>query len=135
MPQEAVLRAPEQSFAENEIPMGRPRVFILYKYLLFARGLEQLLKEEAEVEIVGVGMRGRRALAEIRVLQPDVIIVEVGKGMPEPCLLVARLLREQPQARVIRVSLEDNTATLYTSRRFVMAQPQDLVSILRSGSS
>jgi len=110
--------------------MDRPRVFILSGTFLFARGLEHLLKEDAEVEVVGVGMGGRRALAEIRVLKPDVIIVEAGKGMPEPCWLVSRLLREQPQARVVRVSLEDNTATLYTGRRFVMAGPQDLVRIL-----
>ncbi len=109
--------------------MGRLRVFILYEYLLFARGLEHLLKE-AEVEVVGIGIRGRRALAEIRALEPDAILVEAGKGMREPCWLIARLLQEQPQARVIRVSLKDNTASLYTGRRFVMAEPQDLVGIL-----
>lgn len=107
--------------------MGKPRVFILYGASLFAKGLERLLKENAEVEVVGVGMQGRRALAQIRELQPHVIIVEAEKGMPEPCWLVTRLLQEQPEARVVRVSLEDNTASLYTGRRWVANRVEDLI--------
>ncbi|MFQ5882195.1 MAG: hypothetical protein ACE5I9_06955 [Candidatus Methylomirabilales bacterium] len=114
--------------------MGRPRVFILYETCLFGRGMERLLKNGKEVEVVGVASKGPRALARIKSLQPDVIIVEARKRMPEPCLLLPRLLQEQPQARVVRVSLEDSNATLYTGCRFIMAQPQDFVGILLSDS-
>lgn len=114
--------------------MGRPRVFILCATCLFAKGLECLLKDRGEVELVGVSSTGPKALARIRSLQPDVVIVEAGKRMPEPCLLVRRLLREQPQVRVVQVSLKDCNGTLYTGSRFIMVQPQDLVGILLSSS-
>jgi DNA-binding NarL/FixJ family response regulator len=119
---------------DEGIPMGRPRVFILYGTCLFAKGLECLLKDKREVELLGIDSKGPRALARIRSLQPDVVIVEAGKRMPEPCLVLHRLLREHPQVRVVRVSLEDSNATLYSGRRFNMVQPQDLVGILLSSS-
>lgn len=107
--------------------MGRPRVSILYGTPLFARGLEHLLREGAEVEVVGVGLRGRQALRAIRALKPDVILVETGKGMPKPCLLISRLLQEQYQAWVVQVSLGDNTAALYTGRRWTANGVEDLL--------
>ena len=75
----------------------------------------------------GIAPKGEEALVQIRMLKPDVIIVEAEKGVPEPCWLVSRLLQDQPGARVMRVSLEDNTATLYTGRRWTANKVEDLV--------
>ncbi len=102
-------------------------VFILYDYPLFARGLERLLKQEAGVTVGGIAPKSEEAFLQIRTLKPDVILVEAGKGMPEPCWLVSRLLQEQPEARVVRVSLEDTTAALYTGRRWTANKVEDLV--------
>ena len=102
-------------------------VFILYDYPLFARGLERLLKQGGGVTVGGIAPKGEEAFRQISTLSPDVIIVEAGKGMPEPCWLVSRLLQEQPEARVVRVSLEDSTAALYAGRRWTANRVEDLV--------
>jgi DNA-binding NarL/FixJ family response regulator len=102
-------------------------VFILYDHPLFAWGLEGLLQREQGLRVEGVAPKSEGALAQIRTLNPDVVIVEAEKGMPERCWLLSRLLQEQPQARVIRVSLEDNTATLYTSRCWTANRVEDLI--------
>ncbi len=102
-------------------------VFILYDYPLFARGLERLLEQEGGVKVAGIAARSEEGLVQIRALKPDVIIVEAQEGMPEPCWLLTRLLREQPRARVVRLSLEDNTAALYTGRRWTANRVEDLI--------
>jgi DNA-binding NarL/FixJ family response regulator len=109
--------------------------FILYENALFARGLERLLQQEG-VEVVGIAMQEKQALDRIRKAAPDVIIAEVESKRPESEFLLGRLLRELPRAAVVRVSLDDNNATLYTGHRWKADTAHDLVKeILTSVSS
>ncbi len=79
------------------------------------------------MKVAGIAAKSEEGLVRITTLKPDVIIVEAQKGMPESCWLLTRLLREQPEARVVRLSLEDNTAALYTGRRWTANRVEDLV--------
>lgn len=101
-------------------------VFILYENTLFARGLERLLREEG-VKVVGSAMQDKQALDRIRKVEPDVIIAEVKSKRPESGFLLGRLLRELPRATVVRLSLDDNSATLYTGHRWTANTAHDLV--------
>ncbi len=110
-------------------------VFILYENTLFARGLERLLREEG-VKVVGSAMQDKQALDRIRKVEPDVVIAEVESKRPESGFLLGRLLRELPRSVVVRVSLDDNSATLYTGHRWTANTAHDLVKeILTSVSS
>jgi DNA-binding NarL/FixJ family response regulator len=101
-------------------------VFILYENTLFARGLERLLREEG-VKVVGMATQDKQALDRIRKAEPDVIIAEVESKNPESGFLLGRLLRKLPRSAVVRVSLDDNSATLYTGHRWKANTAQDLV--------
>ena len=110
-------------------------VFILYQNTLFARGLERLLREEG-LKVVGSAMQDKQALDRIKKAEPDVIIAEVESKKPESGFLLGRLLRELPRSTVVRVSLDDNSATLYTGHRWTANNAHDLVKeILTSVSS
>jgi DNA-binding NarL/FixJ family response regulator len=102
-------------------------VFILYDCPLFARGLERLLQGEPGLRVEGIAPKSEEAFLHIRTVKPDVILVEAGEELPEPCWLVSRLLQEQPEARVVRLSLKENTATLYAGRRWVANRVEDLI--------
>ncbi len=107
--------------------------FILYSHSLFAHGLERLLQRQDGVTVTGVEKTGREALAHIKRLNPDVIIVEAEQGKSEPEKLLPRFLRQQPQARMVRLNPEDNTAFLYSGSRCTANSIEDLVqSVLRS---
>jgi len=109
-------------------------VFILYENALFARGLERLLRQEG-VKVVGSAMRVKQMLERIKKLDPDVVIAEVESEKPEVETLLTRLLREHSRTAVVRVSLEDNSATLYTGHRWTANTADDLVKgILNSVS-
>ena len=101
-------------------------VFILYENALFASGLERLLREEG-VKVVGSATQDKHALDRIRKVEPDFIIAEVESKKPETGFFLGRLLRELPQAAVVRVSLDDNSATLYTGHRWTANTGEELV--------
>lgn len=106
--------------------------FIISDNLLFARGLERLLQQRHGVEVVGFTGMGEGVFDEIKKLKPRVVIVDSGKAIPELCLcmLVSRLLQEQNEAKVVRVSLQDNTAALYTGRSWAANAVEDLIEAI-----
>ena len=106
--------------------------FILYSHSLFARGLETLLQGQNGVTVTGVELKGDEAFAHIRVLKPDVIIVEADQSGFEPEQFLCRFLREQPRARMVRLNLEDNTAILYSGSRCTANSVEDLIQCVLS---
>ena len=106
--------------------------FILYKYSLFARGLERLLEQVGGVQVMGVAVGDGKAFAQIKALKPDVVIVEAGRGESEPEMLLSRLLLERCQARVVRLNLEDNTCISYSGYRCTANSVEDLVKCVVS---
>jgi AmiR/NasT family two-component response regulator len=100
--------------------------FILYEHFLFARGLQELLRKEG-VEVIGVSAKTRAALEQIKNVRPDLIVTEVEKGKSEAEKLLFRLVRKIDQARVIRVSLEDNSVACYVGRRCLGNTVEELV--------
>ena len=109
-------------------------VFILYENALFASGLERLFREEG-VKVVGSATQDKHALDRIRKVEPDFIIAEVESEKPETGFLLGRLLKELPQAAVVRLSLDDNSATIYTGHRWTANTAEDLVKGILSSLS
>jgi DNA-binding NarL/FixJ family response regulator len=107
-------------------------VFILYNHSLFARGLEQLLQENSKVKITGVEASGEKAFARIEALKPDVVIVEAEQEESGPEMLLSRFLHEQLKARMVRLSLKDNSAIVYCGRRCEANTAEDLVKAVLS---
>lgn len=109
-------------------------VFILYENGLFARGLEKLLRQEG-VKVVGSAMRVRQMIEQVRKLDPDVVIAEVEHEKPDAGTLLARLLGEHSRAALVRMSLDNNSATIYTGQRWTANTAEALVKgILNSVS-
>lgn len=111
--------------------MKNYRVFILADNVLFANGLESLLKREEGVEVVGVARLSQEALGWIRSRRPDVIIVEANEGGRQWDLALSELLRENPSGRVICLSLKDHEAVVYVSDRVVVTGGKDLMKALK----
>ena len=102
-------------------------VFILYHNYLFARGLQELLQQEKEMKVVGVEARGEKAFSSIRALNPEVIIIEAKEDESEPEILLSRSLHEHLQAKVVRLSMEDNSCILYSGARCTANSVEDLI--------
>lgn len=103
------------------------KTFILYNHPLFARGLERLLEQVGDVQVMGVAAKSEEAFTQIRASKPDVVILEAERGGSEAEMFLSRLLREQRRAGVVGLNLDDNTCTAYSGCRCTANSAEDLV--------
>jgi DNA-binding NarL/FixJ family response regulator len=89
------------------------RVILADDHRMMRDGLRAVL-EKAGVEVVAEAANGREAIAEVRRVQPDIVIMDV--GMPELNGIDAtrRLAAEMPLVKVIALSMN-------ADRRYVIA--------------
>src|SRR5260370_3153155 len=80
--------------------MNRVRVLIADDRPIFRAGVQGMLRDFAEIDIVGEAMTGRQAVEGSRRLKPDVILMDL--NMPEMGGIAAtRAIKEEDPDRVI----------------------------------
>ena len=95
----------------------RTRLILADDHALVRQGFKALLSGIADFEVVGEAANGREALKLIRTLAPEVALMDI--SMPELNGLdaTARALREQPQLKVIIVSMHATEAHVLEALR------------------
>lgn len=94
--------------------MSEPiRVLVVDDHALFRRGLEMVLAQEPDIEVVGEAGDGAEAVERAADLLPDVVLMDV--RMPrrsgiEACTAVKDVV---PSARIIMLTISDEEADLY----------------------
>ncbi|NIN95376.1 MAG: hypothetical protein GTO49_10435 [Anaerolineae bacterium] len=109
--------------------MEKRRIFVLCKNLLFCRALETLIAAE-EIEVVGIETDGSRAMENIKLLKPEIVVVETGG---EDILLdnfLPYLLRESPGSKVVGLSLAQNEIDVYYGHQRLVRKAEDLVKVI-----
>jgi DNA-binding NarL/FixJ family response regulator len=99
---------------------GRPgvgaepiRVLIVDDHALFRRGLEMVLAQEPDIDVVGEAGDGAQAVELARELTPDLVLMDVrmpGGGGIEACTWIKDVV---PSARIIMLTISDEEADLY----------------------
>ncbi|MGQ0805527.1 MAG: response regulator [Actinomycetota bacterium] len=95
------------------VPTGAIRVVIVDDHALFRRGLDRVLADEPDIEVVGEAGDGVEAVARVRELTPDVVIMDV--RMPRATgIEAARTVRAMvPETKVIMLTVSDLEEDLY----------------------
>ena len=106
------------------------RTYIVYHHGLFAQGVRSVLEARGTVEIVGMESDVGKALKAVQSLQPEVIIVEECKAKPQPMRLGA-FLHGATGGRVVTLSLDHGSATVYQRNRIAATDPADLVKAIQ----
>ncbi len=112
--------------------MAKHRVFILWTHPLFSETVARLLGG-ADVEIIGGSSNPAAGLDEIGRLQPDVVIAEEEPtGDPGEAI---RALRAGPaEMLILGMNLENNGLQVYRREQRTVADPEDLLRILRTSA-
>ncbi len=105
-------------------------IFMLSSQLLFSRGVEDLLRQQAGLEIVGHETDAARALARIRDLKPDAVILDSKDLASSPSTIVALILREAPAAKVIALNLENDRISVYRGEQRTAQSVDDLRQVI-----
>jgi DNA-binding NarL/FixJ family response regulator len=101
-------------------------VFIISNHAIFGQGLENLLRRETGVDITGQATEVNQGIEQIKILQPDVVIIDTN-GPPETsAATVMRILVEFPNIKVISLSLHHNDFYVFRALLGVATSPRDL---------
>lgn len=109
--------------------MERRRILVLCKHLLFARALRTLIEQEG-IEVVGVETYGARAMESIKLLKPEIVVVETGEKGVALDNFLPRLVRESPGTRIIGLSLNQNEIDVYYGHQRLVGKTEDLLQVI-----
>lgn len=109
-------------------------IFIISEYLMFGHGLESLLSDEKELNVVGHEKNFDLALEQIKILQPDVVVV-FGNASEKAYLSIMTILEAKPNTQIIGVSVQDNTCYTYRATRWNAVNVSDLVNAIKGDST
>ena len=101
------IALPESAFAE---PI---RVLVVDDHALFRRGLEMVLEQEPDIEVVGEASDGTEAVEVATETTPDVVLMDVRmprRGGIDACTAIKDAV---PSTKIIMLTISDEEADLY----------------------
>ncbi|MGB9378622.1 MAG: response regulator transcription factor [Mycobacteriales bacterium] len=94
-------------------PSEAIRVLVVDDHALFRRGLEMVLEQEPDIEVVGEAADGGQAVQRSIETAPDIVLMDVrmpkGSGI-EACRAIKDAV---PSAKIIMLTISDEEADLY----------------------
>src|SRR5690349_6048987 len=89
------------------------RVLVVDDHALFRRGLEMVLGQESDIEVVGEAGDGAEALDLATALLPDIVLMDVRmprRSSIEACTAIKDVV---PSAKIVMLTISDDEADLY----------------------
>jgi DNA-binding NarL/FixJ family response regulator len=113
--------------------MDRPRVFLICVNQLVCEAVNALLSREG-IDLLGMETDAESGLAQVRALDPDIVLVEGDGAKIEITLMaaLARLTHEREKLQIIRLSLPNEVLHIYHQEQRRFMDTHDLVAAIRS---
>jgi DNA-binding NarL/FixJ family response regulator len=85
---------------------------------LIRRGMKALLKSDAELQVVGEGKNGIEAIALVKTLQPDVVLMDVRMPEMDGVAATKEICQLFPQVKVLIMTTFDDREYITQALRF-----------------
>lgn len=79
---------------------------------------------------MGVETDRPRAMESIKLLKPEIVVVEIGEEGARPNNLLPYLVRERPGSRIIGLSLTQNKVDVYYGHQRQVGKAEDLLYVI-----
>ncbi|MES2209338.1 MAG: response regulator transcription factor [Chloroflexota bacterium] len=119
--------------------MSRIRTIVVDDHTLVRQGIVGLLESQPDVEVVGQAGTGREALEACRLLQPDVLLMDVAMPGISGLDATREIKLELPRVQVLILTIHDREDYLFQALRagasgYVLkgADVQELLAAVRS---
>lgn len=116
----------------------RVRILIVDDHALYRMGINGILQNEPDLEVVGEAVDPRSAMDAAFATNPDVILMDLSLPSPGGIETTQRVKRELPSAAIIVLSTEEDEDALFESIKagaaaFILKDiaPEDLVMVIR----
>jgi DNA-binding NarL/FixJ family response regulator len=97
----------------SKAPAEKLRVIIVDDHALFRRGLEMVLENEADIEVVGEAHDGQQAVDRTSELMPDVVLMDVRMPRRSGIEATQRIKELMPHVKIVVLTNSDEEADLY----------------------
>jgi DNA-binding NarL/FixJ family response regulator len=88
-------------------------VLVVDDHALFRRGLEMVLAQEADIDVIGEASDGAEAVDKAAELAPDIVLMDVRmpkRGGIDACTAIKDVV---PSAKIVMLTISDEEADLY----------------------
>lgn len=115
------------------------RVFLADDHTVVRKGLETLIGTQEDMEVVGTAVDGQDAIEQVKILSPDVILLDL--QMPKKTGLEAlhEIKKNDPQARILVLTSFSDDATVFATIKagalgYILkdSSPQELMEAIRN---
>lgn len=114
------------------------RVLIVDDHTIVREGIVSLLRDEAEIEVVGESGEGRDALGKVAALRPDVVVLDVALPGLNGLEVASQIRRDYRGVKIVMLTMYENEeylrrAARYGASGYVLkeAAGRDLVNAIR----
>ncbi len=91
----------------------RLRVLVVDDHALFRRGLEMVLDQEPDMELVGEASDGHEAVEKAQQLMPDVVLMDVRMPKRSGIEATAEIKDIMPHVKILMLTISDEEGDLY----------------------
>ncbi len=98
-------------------PAPPVRVLLVDDQALFREALATLLEVRAEIDVVGGAGNGAEALDRVRVVRPDVVLMDLHMPVLDGIATTKRLRVEHPDVRVLALTTFDDDEDVFAALR------------------
>jgi len=104
--------------ADDARPVPDPiRVLIVDDHALFRRGLEMVLAEESDIELVGEASDGAEAVDKAGEALPDVVLMDIRMPRSSGIEACRAMKEETPSAKIVMLTISDEEEDLFEAIR------------------
>jgi DNA-binding NarL/FixJ family response regulator len=90
------------------------QIFIVDDNRLLREGLVSMLSEEEDFTVIGAAASGQEALEQIKISQPDVVLVDIGMPDKDGIEVTQELHKNMPKVKVLILGMIDLTDEIMT---------------------
>jgi DNA-binding NarL/FixJ family response regulator len=96
---------------------GMISVLLVDDHALMLEGLRQLLELEEDIRVIGEAVDGFDALYKIRLLHPDIVLMDIRMPMVDGIALTQQVTSEFPALAVIMLTMSDDSQQMLQAMR------------------
>ena len=89
------------------------QVLIVDDHALFRRGLQMVLEQEIDIDVVGEAADGQEAVQKAQELMPDVVLMDVRMPRRSGIEAAGEIKELLPHAKILMLTISDEEADLY----------------------